>query len=94
MSLDQDVGPPNAAPEQAARARRNVELLDDALFLLPALVQCKSGLVAPRKKASRWRKAVEDDLRWQQLSTQPQTPTKTLPKSLGRICPANSPTDD
>jgi superfamily II DNA or RNA helicase len=42
MSGEQDLGPPNAAPELLTPAQRNVELLDDGVSLRPAIAQCKS----------------------------------------------------
>ena len=41
MSGEQDLGPPNAAPELLTPAQRNVELLDDAVSLRPAITQSK-----------------------------------------------------
>ena len=41
MSGEQDLGPPNAAPELLTPAQRNVELLDDGVSLRPAIAQCK-----------------------------------------------------
>jgi hypothetical protein len=40
--VKQALGPPNATPERLTPAKRNVELLDDAVFLLPAIAQRKS----------------------------------------------------
>jgi hypothetical protein len=70
MSLvEQDVGPGNATPERQTPAQRNVELLDDALSLLPAIVQCKSGLRRTRlRTAASRRKAAGRSLRWRQLA--------------------------
>ena len=50
MIDEQDLGPPNAAPELLTPAQRNVELLDDSVSLPSAIAQSKTDIRRMRRE--------------------------------------------